>query len=56
MLCALQEVCAGLNRQWQVAHVAMAHRIGTVAVTEPSVIIAVSSAHRKEALEVRPCQ
>lgn len=32
---------------------AVAHRIGTVPILEPSVIIAVSSAHRRDALEVR---
>lgn len=32
---------------------AIAHRIGTVGVQEPSVIIAVSSPHRRESLEVR---
>ena len=32
---------------------ALAHRIGSVGIGEASVIIAVSSAHRREALEVR---
>ena len=31
---------------------ALAHRIGHVGIGEPSVILAVSSAHRREALEV----
>ncbi len=31
---------------------ALAHRVGVVPVGEPSVIIAVSSAHRRESLEV----
>lgn len=34
--------------------IAVAHRIGEVLVGEPSVVIAVSSAHRRDALEVQP--
>ena len=36
--------------QWNLRHVAMAHRIGVVPIAESSVEIAVSSVHRKEAL------
>lgn len=42
-----------MQQKWQVTHVAMAHRTGTVKVCEASVIIAVSSPHRLAALEVR---
>lgn len=52
--CLLQELCLAVQQRWQVTHVAMAHRTGTVKVCEASVIIAVSSPHRQAALEVRP--
>ena len=48
----LQEVCQQACAQWQLIKIAVAHRTGTVAVGEPSVIIAASSAHRRDALEV----
>lgn len=48
-----QELCLAVQQQWQVTHVAMAHRTGTVKVCEASVIIAVSSPHRQAALQVR---
>lgn len=41
-----------MQLKWQVTHVAMAHRTGTVKVCEASVIIAVSSPHRQAALQV----
>ena len=37
--------------RWAVRHVAVAHRTGLVPTTESSVEIAISSAHRREALE-----
>jgi molybdopterin synthase catalytic subunit len=50
---AQQELCEAVQQKWQVTHVAMAHRTGTVKVCEASVIIAVSSPHRQAALQVR---
>jgi molybdopterin synthase catalytic subunit len=47
-----QELCQQACRQWQLCKIAVAHRSGAVLVGEASVIIAVSSAHRREALEV----
>ncbi|GAX85631.1 hypothetical protein CEUSTIGMA_g13046.t1, partial [Chlamydomonas eustigma] len=47
----LEEICMEIKRKWEVSRVAMAHRTGTVLIGEPSVIIAISSAHRKPALE-----
>uniref|UniRef100_A0A383VWQ1 Molybdopterin synthase catalytic subunit n=1 Tax=Tetradesmus obliquus TaxID=3088 RepID=A0A383VWQ1_TETOB len=47
----LKELCQQLHSKWDVTHVAMAHRTGVVEVCEASVIIAVSSAHRKASLE-----
>jgi len=37
--------------RWQLRHVAISHRIGLVPIAESSVEIAISSAHRREALE-----
>jgi molybdopterin synthase catalytic subunit len=37
------------KRRWRLARVAMVHRTGVVPVGEPSVVIAVSAAHRDEA-------
>lgn len=38
--------------KWDLVKVAIGHRTGVVAVKEASVIIAVSSAHRRASLEV----
>ena len=48
---AISDTAAG---RWQLQGVALAHRVGRVAVGETSVVIAVSSAHRRDALEVQP--
>lgn len=48
----LQDLCLQAKSKWDLTKVAVAHRVGEVAVCEASVIIAVSSAHRKEALQV----
>jgi molybdopterin synthase catalytic subunit len=37
------------RRKWQICRMAIVHRIGPVQIKEPSVIIAVSSAHREAA-------
>lgn len=42
---------AQAKRRWRLRKVAMAHRVGLVPVGEPSVVIAVSAAHRAEAFE-----
>ncbi|GIL74402.1 hypothetical protein Vretimale_2114 [Volvox reticuliferus] len=47
----LEELAHDLARKWNICKVSIAHRVGTVHVGEPSVIIAVSSAHRGESLE-----
>mmetsp|Transcript_35961 Transcript_35961/g.43416 ORF Transcript_35961/g.43416 Transcript_35961/m.43416 type:complete len:153 (-) Transcript_35961:1175-1633(-) len=48
----LKEVCAKIREKWHnVTKIALAHRIGVVSVGETSVIIAVSSPHRRAALE-----
>eukprot|EP00889_Picochlorum_renovo_P003894 jgi/Picre1/30924/NNA_006283.t1 len=46
------EVCEHARSRWNgIARMGIWHRIGTVPVKESSVLIAVSSAHRKDALE-----
>ncbi|GMH39749.1 hypothetical protein BSKO_07647 [Bryopsis sp. KO-2023] len=47
----LKEICQQIRGKWEVRKIAIAHRTGVVPVRHPSVIIAISSAHRKEALE-----
>jgi molybdopterin synthase catalytic subunit len=48
-----QELCTEATTKWDVRKVALAHKIGLCGVSQTSVIIAVSSAHRREALEVQ---
>lgn len=48
----MQEICHKSAGKWQLKKIAMAHRIGVVGIGHPSVIIAASSAHRGDALEV----
>lgn len=40
-----------IRDKWDVCRIAMAHRLGIVEVEEPSVIIAISSVHRRDSLE-----
>lgn len=47
----LQKICQEVGRKWAVKRIALAHKIGSCGVGETSVIIAVSSAHRKDSLE-----
>ena len=44
-------ICLRMRERWPLRHVAITHRIGVVPIGEASVEIAVSSAHRREALE-----
>lgn len=37
------------RRKWQICRMAIVHRVGPVQITEPSVMIAVSAAHREAA-------
>lgn len=48
----MQELCDKALQSWEIKRIAISHRTGEVCVGQPSVIIAVSSAHRKAALEV----
>ncbi len=47
----LAEIEAQVRQRWPVAHVAMVHRLGRLAVGEVSVAVAVSSPHRAEAFD-----
>lgn len=48
----VQDICVEAKTTWGINKIAISHRTGEVCVGQPSVIIAVSSAHRKAALEV----
>ncbi len=45
----LRVLCARAREQWDLQRLAIFHRIGRVGLMKPSVIVAVSSAHRAEA-------
>ena len=47
----LRAIAATVQERWGLAHVAIAHRFGRMAVGETSVIIVVASPHRAEAFE-----
>ncbi|RHY33654.1 hypothetical protein DYB32_007970 [Aphanomyces invadans] len=48
----LRAICTSIRTSWPgVVGIALLHRLGVVAVKEASVVIAVSSPHRREALE-----
>lgn len=48
----LKEIGEAVHRRWpDIKQVAMAHRIGRLAIGEASVVIAVSAAHRQQAFE-----
>ena len=46
-----RKICSDIRQKWPVKHIAVFRRLGLVPVTEASVIIAVSSAHRAASLE-----
>ena len=49
----LDKLCQEVRSKWPGVHkIAIHHRLGVVEVTEASVVIAVSSPHRKDSLEV----
>jgi molybdopterin synthase catalytic subunit len=47
----MEELADEARRRWHVNTVSIVHRIGRVDIGEASVVIAVSTAHRKEAFE-----
>lgn len=49
---SLTNICTEIREKWKaVCHIAIYHRLGLVPVKEASVIIAISSPHRKESLD-----
>ena len=47
----LRSLCDEVRTKWRVGKIAILHRLGPVDVKEASVVIAISSAHRKASLE-----
>ena len=47
----LRQIVDEIKEQWPIEDVAVAHRVGRVDVGEISLIVAIGSPHRKEALE-----
>ena len=51
----IAKICQEIRVKWPSVHkIAVHHRLGVVAVKEASIVIAISSPHRKESLEVAP--
>lgn len=49
---SLQKICAEIRNQWSdIMNIAIYHRLGVVPVKEASIVIAISSPHRKDALD-----
>ncbi len=46
----ITQVCENLRQQWDVFNIAIYHRLGEVEPEEASVVIAITSKHRKDAL------
>lgn len=47
----MEKIAAEVKARWPEAEIAMVHRVGTVAIGEASVLIAVSTPHRAEAFQ-----
>ena len=47
----LHQLATDMHTLWQLDRIAILHRTGTVAIGQASVLIAASSAHRREALD-----
>ena len=47
----MRKICMEIRTRWPVERISITHRLGLCPVCEASVAIAVSSAHRAEALE-----
>jgi molybdopterin synthase catalytic subunit len=48
---SMRDLASRARQRWPIEKLALLHRIGRVAVGEPSVVIAVSTGHRAEAFE-----
>eukprot|EP00105_Crassostrea_gigas_P011014 XP_011426503.1 PREDICTED: molybdopterin synthase catalytic subunit [Crassostrea gigas] len=47
----MKEICDSIRKQWEIHNIAMIHRINVVPISEASIVIAISSPHRKESLQ-----
>ncbi len=47
----INDITVVARERWDVLHIAVEHRTGIVALGDPTVVVAVSSAHRVEAFE-----
>ena len=47
----MRSIARGARDRWSIVRLAIVHRIGAVAVGEPSVVIAVTCPHRSDAFE-----
>ncbi len=47
----MHELAETVRSKWEIKKIAIVHRVGRLEVGDPSVVIAVSAAHRKEAFE-----
>jgi molybdopterin synthase catalytic subunit len=47
----LKKLAAAARTRWPIVKLALLHRVGKVALAEPSVVIAVSTPHRADAFE-----
>ncbi|XP_066274300.1 molybdopterin synthase catalytic subunit-like isoform X2 [Branchiostoma lanceolatum] len=47
----LRKICGQIRERWVVENIAVFHRLGCVPITESSVIIAISSPHRRDGLD-----
>ena len=47
----MEQIGDEIRERWGIGHVAIAHRVGSLAVGEASVVISVASAHRDAAFE-----
>jgi molybdopterin synthase catalytic subunit len=48
----MESVCSTIRNKWSdVRNIAIFHRLGQVLIKEESIVIAISSPHRKESLE-----
>jgi molybdopterin synthase catalytic subunit len=48
---ALEKIVGEAGRRWQIQHCRVVHRVGVLLPTDPIVLVAVASQHRKEAFQ-----
>eukprot|EP01100_Stratorugosa_tubuloviscum_P002629 TRINITY_DN1627_c1_g1_i1.p1 TRINITY_DN1627_c1_g1~~TRINITY_DN1627_c1_g1_i1.p1 ORF type:complete len:153 (+),score=66.08 TRINITY_DN1627_c1_g1_i1:113-571(+) len=48
---SLQQLCQLIRSKWNLINISIQHRLGIVPIAEASVIIVISSAHRRDSLE-----